>query len=193
MSAQARAKSASHSDGELLAAIARGQLEALGALFDRHEPAVRRYLGRLGLAPEDADDLVQATFLEAHRAAPRFDAQRSAKSWLLGIATIMARRHRRSVGRTLARIAAWANHARREPAQSPAPDELLERERTARRVAAALDRLAHKKRETFVLVVLEGLSGEDAAEALGVPVRTVWTRLHHARRELRALLEEASR
>ena len=190
MTAPARARASTLPDAELIAAIARGQLEALGALFDRHEPAVRRYFGRLGITPEDADDLVQATFLEAHRAAQRFDEQHSALSWLLGIATMMARRHRRSIGRTLARIAAWAIHPRRELSESAAPDELVERERAVRRVAAALDRLSDKKRETFVLVALEGLRGEEVAIALGIPVRTVWTRLHHARRELRALLAQ---
>ena len=190
MTAPARARASTLPDAELIAAIARGQLEALGALFDRHEPAVRRYFGRLGITPEDADDLVQATFLEAHRAAQRFDEQHSALSWLLGIATMMARRHRRSVGRALARIAAWAIHPRRELSESAAPDELVERDRAVQRVAAALDRLSDKKRETFVLIALEGLRGEEVAVALGIPVRTVWTRLHHARRELRALLAQ---
>lgn len=190
MTAPARSRCAVLGDAELIAAIARGQLDALGELFDRNEPAVRRYLGRLGVAADDADDLVQATFLEAHRAAQRFDDQHTAISWLLGIATMMARRHRRSAGRALARIAAWSVHPRRHLPQTPWPDELMDHQRTVERVAAALDRLSQKKRETFVLVALEGLRGEEVASALGIPVRTVWTRLHHARRELRAMLDE---
>jgi RNA polymerase sigma-70 factor (ECF subfamily) len=43
----------------------------------------------------------------------------------------------------------------------------------------------------FVLVTLEGMSGEEASAVLGIPINTVWTRLHHARRALRAALEEA--
>ena len=50
--------------------------------------------------------------------------------------------------------------------------------------------LSEKKREAFVLVTLEGLSGEEAAQALGVPVNTLWTRLHHARLELSAAIGE---
>jgi RNA polymerase sigma-70 factor (ECF subfamily) len=57
----------------------------------------------------------------------------------------------------------------------------------------ALFELSPKKREVFVLVALEGLSGEEVATTLGIPVNTVWTRLHHARSELRHALEEASR
>jgi RNA polymerase sigma-70 factor (ECF subfamily) len=56
------------------------------------------------------------------------------------------------------------------------------------RAQRALSRLSAKKREVFVLVALEGMSGAEVANALHIPVATVWTRLHHARLELRAAL-----
>jgi RNA polymerase sigma-70 factor (ECF subfamily) len=142
---------------------------------------------RLGIAAGDVDDLVQATFLELLRAAPRFQTDLSVKTWLFGLSTIMARRHRRSLARTAARLLSWASWVRSESPTTPADE--LERERDLRKFEAAFARLAPKKREAFTLVVLEGLSGEQAAVALGVPVNTVWTRLHHARRELREALE----
>ena len=177
------------SDGELIAAIARGDLEALGQLFEQSEPMVRRYFGRIGIPACDADDLIQATFLEVLRAAARFDATYAASTWLFGIATMMARRHRRSLARAAARLAEWTRLARRDPPLTPAV--IFEGDAAERRIAAALERLAPKKREVFVLVTLEGMNGEDAAAALGVPLNTVWPRLHHARRELRRALEEA--
>lgn len=176
-------------DSDLIAAIACGNLEALGDLFERHEPAVRRYMGRLGIARSDADDLVQATFLEVLRAAKRFDPAHSAGAWLLGIATILVRRNRRSVRRYAARLATWTGIATSE--RAPAPDEVFDGDETLRRFARAFDRLSPKKREAFVLVTLEGLSGEEAAAALGIPVNTIWTRLHHARLELRTALRDA--
>ena len=55
----------------------------------------------------------------------------------------------------------------------------------------ALASLSEKKREVVVLVTIEGMSGEEVAALLGIPVATVWTRLHHARREMSArMLEE---
>lgn len=174
-------------DAELVERVAAGELEALGLLFDRHEPCVRRFFSRLGIVQGDVDDLVQATFLELLRAAPRFQAELSVKSWLLGLAAIMARRYRRSLARAAARLLSWAGRARFEAPATPADD--LERQRALRRFEQAFERLAPKKREVFTLVVLEGLSGEEVAGALGVPVNTVWTRLHHARRELRDALE----
>jgi RNA polymerase sigma factor (sigma-70 family) len=187
MTSPARANAPLPSDGDLVAAIAGGNLEALGALFDRYAPLVRRYLGRLGVSASDADDLVQATFLEVVRAASRFDPSYAARSWLLGIATVMARRHRRSIARAVARIAAWAERSRTE---SESPVAAFEAGDTMRRVQRAFAHLSPKKREVLVLITLENLSGEEVAEALGIPTNTVWTRLHHARRDLRALLGE---
>ncbi len=187
MSAAPRLAAVTTSDAQLLEAVAHGDLEALGVIFDRYEPHVRRYLGRLGITPEDVDDLVQATFLEVVRAAKRFDPERATKSWLFGIATMMVRRHRRSMSRTVARLAKWASQPHHRTPETPA--ESFESHETGRRFERAFDELSSKKREVFTLVVVEGLSGEEAAQALGIPVNTVWTRLHHARRELRAALE----
>jgi len=180
---------AARSDGELVQSIARGDLDALGALFDRHQAALGRFFGRLGLSVADADDLVQATFLEVVRAAPRFDPSLPLSGWLYGLASIMARRHRRSLARAAQRLLGWANQSGPDGPRSPEAD--LDRDQDLQRFRAAFERLSSKKREVFVLVVLEGLSGEEAARALDVPVNTIWTRLHHARRELRQALEQS--
>jgi RNA polymerase sigma-70 factor (ECF subfamily) len=182
-----RQAAAARSDGELVTAIARGDLESLGLLFDRYESPVRSYLGRLGIPGGDVDDLVQLTFLEVQHAAPRFDVNLSARSWLYGIATMMVRRHRRSLGRAMARLVTWAA----QPAgPSPiTPDEAFESSESVRKLTVALDGMSSKKREVFVLVALEGLSGEEVAKTLSIPVNTVWTRLHHARKELMEALE----
>ncbi len=63
----------------------------------------------------------------------------------------------------------------------------------AEKMSRALAALSPKKREVIVLVTIEGLSGEEVASLLAIPVATVWTRLHHARRELSlAVFEEES-
>lgn len=186
MTAAQRMSRQEKSDTDLIVAVAAGDLQALGELFDRHEPAVRRYLRRMGIPRADVDDLVQATFLEITRAAPSFDAHRAARSWIFGVASIMLRRHRHFLRRAAARISAWVTP---EAEVEDTPAELFERSETERRFARAFAALSDKKREAFVLVTLEGLSGEEAAQALGVPVNTLWTRLHHARRELRAAID----
>lgn len=165
-----------------------GDGAALGALFDLHGAEVRRFIRNSGVLSSDVDDLVQQTFLDVPHASRRFDDRFSGRRWLLGVAAVIVARYRRSWGRRAARQAAWA----RDPALQPAPDDTwteLESRQGARQALGALKRLTSKKREVFEMLVLEDISGEEAARTLGVPVATVWTRLHYARRELRRLLE----
>lgn len=175
------------SDAELLRRIGVGDLAALGDVFDRYADDVRRFIERLGVARADSDDLTQTVFLELPRLARTYDG-RPVRPWLFGIATIAVRRHRRSVRRWIANFAGKVFERRRFEPRTP-EDELREQQGDAR-FRAALDALSDKKRAVLVLVVMEGMSGDEAAQTLGIPTATVWTRLHHARRELRHALEE---
>jgi RNA polymerase sigma-70 factor (ECF subfamily) len=100
----------------------------------------------------------------------------------------MVRRQRRSVARMATRLGAWLRS--REERRSDTPSEMFDERETAARLSRALAELSPRKREVFVMVALEGASGEEAAAALGVPLNTIWTRLHHARNELRRALGE---
>jgi RNA polymerase sigma-70 factor (ECF subfamily) len=175
------------SDAELLTSVARGDLSALGSLFDRHQARVRRVLVRTG-AGSDADDLVQATFLELTRIASRFDGRVSSAAWLCGVALRLAARRRRSLHRLLRNLAAFGRTTPRVDAVDPEREASAQQE--MRLFASALEQLTPKKREAFVLVEIEGLSAEDVADALGVPAATVRTRLYYARMELRTTMEE---
>ena len=177
-------------DVALMARVAAGNLDALGELFDRHEHSVRGLIRRLGVAPADIDDLVQVTFLDLARGAARYDHAQSLRSWLLGMAAMTVRRHRRSVSRWVANLAGRIYEQRRALPRTPCED--LERHQDQARFEIALARLPAKQREVFVLVAMEGASGEEVAAALRIPVNTVWTRLHYARKELRSLLGEDS-
>lgn len=186
-----RARGASRTelpDPELLQAVRDGDLSALGLLYDRHGEDVRRLLYRVGVPSGDLDDLVQETFLDVIPASARFRPGAAVRPWLLGIATMIARRHRRTVGRLITRLTRWAAHPQEQADSTPEDDLGLHED--AARARQALLSLSPRKRETFVLVVLEGLSCAEAAAALGVPTATVWTRLHHARAELRHALGE---
>ncbi len=183
----AAARRESTPDAELVASVARGELGALGALFDRHQARVRRVLVRTGAGP-DADDLVQATFLELPKIARSFDGRDSSAAWLCGVALRLAARRRRSLGRLLRSVAAFGRTTPRLDTVDPERDAAAREE--MRVFARALERLAPKKREAFVLVEIEGLAAEEVAAALGVPAPTVRTRLHHARAELREAMKE---
>ena len=186
----ARKLSSTIPDPQLVASVAAGDLTGLATLFDRYSVDVRRFIARLGIGAADLDDCVQETFLDVLGASPRFDpAFASARPWIFGLAAMIVRRRRRSFARALAHLHAWMSEPSDRAVRTPAQD--FELGVDVERAAAALDRLAPRKRETFVLVVLEEMSCADAAIALDVPVATVWSRLHYARAELQAHLGAA--
>ncbi len=173
------------SDEALLASCGVGDSAALGALFDRHHEAVYRLISRLLHAePAETDDLVQMTFLEAWRAAPKFSGRGSVKSFLYGIAANTVRHHFRSTRRRRN-----AHAAIPEPSPSHRPDETALRAQQIERLSRALDELPHDLRAAYVLCDLEDLPGVEAAQVLGCRAGTLWRRLHDARRALRDAID----
>ena len=172
------------SDEELLVRMAGSDREALGLLFDRHHRALYGFLARAYRA-EDADleDLVQSTFLEAFRAAPRYRGASAPRTWLFAIGSNLAKMHRRATSR---RTRALERFADQPPRPTGALDAALADQRALARIEAALDELPHDLRVAYAMCVLEGVAAEDAARALGVARGTIWRRVHQARQALRA-------
>jgi RNA polymerase sigma-70 factor (ECF subfamily) len=177
------------SDRALVSALGEGDRAALGALYDRYQHDVYRFVSRLS-RDADADDLVQSVFLEAHRSAPRFRGGSQVKTWLFGIAANLVRNHvrgeqrRRHATTTLATIPASAQ---------PAADDAIGAEQQRRWVAAAVDALTPALKEAYVLCVIEELPGKDAAAVLGIREASLWRRLSDARETMRAFIEELQR
>jgi len=162
-------------------------------LAKTHAELVFRNLHRLGVGLDDAPDLLQETFLVVHRRWHEYDASQPVEGWLWGIALGLVRNHRR---KTLHREVNQ-RHTHRD-ASSNTPEDELTRARQRRDIQAAIDALEPEKRAVFVMFEMEGLSGQAIAEALGVPVGTVHSRLFAARKELTLALaphatKEASR
>lgn len=168
------------------AAVREGDLAALGRIYDEHHAAVRAFARRL-LGEDAAEDLVHDTFLTLPKALGRFDGQGSLRSFIIGIAVNHARHYVRAAARRRAAIARFAQ----EP---PSPDgqsveDVSEQRRLAAMLVRALDTLPFDQRTTFVLAEVEERSSPEVAQILGIPEATVRTRLFHARRKLRAVLE----
>jgi RNA polymerase sigma-70 factor (ECF subfamily) len=155
-------------------------------LYAVHAPALRAALRRLTDGRADAEDLLQETFVIALGQPQRLLRADSPRAWLYGIAVKVAAGHRRRawfkglLGLEAARDAAHAGRGPEAAAQQRQAERLVQR---------ALEVLSPKKREVFVLFELEGLSGPEIAAAVGCPLKTVWTRLFHARREFAARLQ----
>jgi RNA polymerase sigma-70 factor (ECF subfamily) len=170
-------------DAALLARIAAGDLEALAEIYRRHQAPVRHFLARATGHANDVDDLIQTIFLEAARSASRYDGRASCRPWLLGIAVHHLQRRKSAFLRFVRRFTSSGREDRADridPRSNPETRPDIER---------ALASISEAKRITFLLAELEELSGAEIAALMNVPIGTVWTRLHAARRELRAFLE----
>lgn len=175
------------SDADALKRLAAGDLGALAVLYDRHHAHVLAFLVRATGSRHDAEDLLHATFVTAAKASASFDGRETSLPWLIGIAARIAYRHRRGLIRFQRALARLREAGPLEPWD---PSRQLGARDRLSTLAVALERMSERKRVVLLLAEVEGLSGEQIAEALQVPIGTVWTRLHHARSELRRLMQE---
>jgi len=179
------AVSAPATDAELMAALARGEIGALGELYDRYQAAVRHFLVRATGDASDVDDLVHAAFLACAQSAARYDGRETCRPWLMGIVVCQLRRRRHAFGRWHSVLTALTLIKQVGANRRSELDDRTD-------IQKALGRLSEAKRVTLLLAEVEGLTGPEIASALGIPIGTVWTRLHAARRELRRFLREGS-
>lgn len=154
---------------------------AFEVLVWRHGPMVLGVCRRLGLQPQDADDVFQATFLTLVRKARAIRNGSSLAAWLYKVAHRAALTVRQDLARRKLREVALVDD------QVPARDEMAGQE-TAEQLDTALHALGEKYRTVFILCHLEGLTQAEAAQRLRCPEGTVASRLFTARQRLRQRL-----
>jgi RNA polymerase sigma-70 factor (ECF subfamily) len=150
---------------------------------------VVKWLYALGAPAADTEDLAQEIFLVVRRQLSRFRGGNLA-GWLYEISRRTVRDHRRR---------AWFRNLvlRRQdidftqlPNTSAGPARSYEHAENRRLFQALVARMSEKLRTAFVLFEVEGYSGEEIARIQDIPLGTVWTRLHHARKEFWKLVNE---
>jgi len=154
------------------------------AMFRAHYPFVRRMLRYWGTPPSALEDATQDVFIVVTRSLERLRDDVDERSWLLGIARRIARNHRRTSLRHRVRCFVLGA-ARVEP---PAP--LDARHERAALAVRLLQELPEPQRVIVVLGDLEGWTAPEIAEALGINLNTVYSRLRLARRRMEALRRE---
>jgi RNA polymerase sigma-70 factor (ECF subfamily) len=176
-------------DDLLLRRIGEGDRTAMKALYERHSRPLYHFIRtRVGDAFE-ASDVMQETFLELWRSAGRFDGRSSARTWIYAIAR----------NKTVDRIRKSARVTLRDqpdetvPDDSPSAQDLLEAASDVSRVRACLEKLGEVQRSAIRLAFFEDLSYPEVAEVEGVPVGTIKTRIHHAKKLLLHCLSRTER
>lgn len=151
-----------------------------------HEFAfVWRCLRGLGVRDAELDDAAQDVFVTVHRRLSTFRAESAIRTWLFGIVRNVAFKHRRRLHRKPTSTEATSA----EPLHTgPSPLERAQDNEAAAFVRTFLEQLNDKKREVFVLAVLEEMNIPDVATSLSIPVNTAYTRLRSVRSDFQKTL-----
>jgi RNA polymerase sigma factor (sigma-70 family) len=174
-------------DERLAARAAAGDRSAFDALVTRHRAMVYRLCRAAAGSHADADDAAQETFLRAYKALHTYDAERPFLPWLRKIAWNCALSVRRDARAGIPLTS--AEELPDPPDPSEGPDALASANEETRRVAAAVSALPPELRAVLTLRAVEGMSYAEIAEAGGIPVGTVMSRLSRARERLLAVLK----
>lgn len=154
--------------------------------MDRYTAPVYRFLVSLQSSSDDVEDALQECFVGAWRGAAAYRGTGSVRGWLFAIArNALRRQYRRRVGEpgqldSLEELGGRAGWGR--------SDDFSARFDDAEELAWAMEQLSPEEREAVTLRDLEGLTGEETAEALGLSLAAMKSRLHRGRLHLMAIL-----
>lgn len=167
----------------LIARVAAGDQRAFAGLYDVLAPLVFGVARRVIRDPAQAEEVTQEVFIEVWRSAAMFDPERaSVRTWAATIA------HRRSVDRVRSEQSERDRRtqlATRDVDPSPAVGDVIIERADQRTAAEALSKLSGVQREALVLAYYEGLTQQEIAERLDVPLGTVKTRVRDGLERLR--------
>ena len=175
------------SDAECVRRLQRGDTEAFAALVERHQKAIFNLVYRMLGDYDDAAEVSQEAFLSAYRSIRSFRGDASFSTWLYRIAINHANTRRKNA-------ALWQQRTAPLDSIDPVsdgdgdPSDAVERKELRQQVQAALNRLQPEDASIILLRDLQDVPYEKVAQVLEIPIGTVKSRLHRARRALKARL-----
>ncbi len=181
-------------DLPLIEALQAGDDSALNELINRHREPLHRFVFHNLRDEATAHDVVQETFVRVYFKAAKFRPKFAVKTWIYAIALNLCRDHGRWRGRHRGEVSIDApardDGARFEVADSaPAPSAKATESDRFVLLQRGIDQLPQKLKEVLILYSLEERSQQEVAELLGITLKTVETRVYHAKAKLRAVLE----
>jgi len=171
-----------------------GDSDAFRLLVEQHSRAIFRLAYRMTGNEEDAEDVVQETFLRAYRQLDRYEARSSFSTWLYRIASnysldLIRMRRRHEEKRERGSPDGTRDILQSIPGTSPGPDRMVFSNEVKERVDAALNELSAQERTAFVLRHFEGLSIEEIGQAIGAGGNATKHSIFRAVQKLRRSLE----
>lgn len=176
-------------EAELCERLGRGDMSAIADTYDRHHRIVRAFARRLMGDDEAAEDLVQEVFVTLPAAIKGFRRGASLKTFILSIAVNHSRHHVRAATRRRRILQTIADESLFDVTFAEDPESLWRRKQLAEVLHQALDKLPLEQRVAFVLSEIEEYPAAEVARIVNAPEATVRTRLFHAKKKLRGLLE----
>lgn len=172
-------------DGELLSQIARHDRLALRKLFERYQRRMFVYLARLTRDDRMAEDLVNEVFLVIWRNAGTYRGSSKASTWMFAIA------HNKAISALRKRRESQWDEDEAMQIEDPGPDpaQMAESADLARVINSLLDQLSPDHRAVIELTYYQEMSIAEIAEVMNCPANTVKTRMFHARKRLKELLQ----
>jgi RNA polymerase sigma-70 factor (ECF subfamily) len=181
----------SSDDHELVTAAKRGDKQAFGILVRRHQRRLYRVALHLLRDSNEAEDVTQDAFVRAYAALGRFDGRSQPYTWFYRIAVNLSLNRLRSRKRAVAtsdiddsRLDAFVADSR----PSASPHRRATGHQLGQALSEAVDALSETLKTTLVLVVMEGVPQNEAAQILGCPEGTIAWRIHEARKKIRSAL-----
>lgn len=185
-------------DEQLFQRYTNGDEEGFQLLMRRYEPRIQGFLRKRLNDEERVEDLTQDTFLRIHRARDSYDPGRKFSTWIHTIANNLlknefrnrSRRRETAFSELRPETTPAGNASRPVEFQAEGADPEQETYRSELRIAIdiAIEQMDEHHRIPFVMREVEDLSYEEIAEAIGIPVGTVKSRLNRARNSFRSLL-----
>jgi RNA polymerase sigma-70 factor, ECF subfamily len=199
---------------QVIDALRSGDRAVFATLVASHQRGFLRIARVWARDTAGADEIVQKTWLAALESLDRFEGRSALRTWLYGILINVARSHVRAAHREVPMSSLadrevsraepavdperfvpddhpWAGHWASMPATFPAPDVALQHAELRHQLEAAIAELPPVQQHVLVLCDIEGMTGEEACNILGVSGTHQRVLLHRARSRLRAALERA--
>ena len=182
----------SEDDREAVRRVQAGDTEAFEPLVEKYKRKVFRLAYQVLRDQEEALDVAQEAFVKAFRALPAFKGDSAFYTWLFRITMNVAldrKRQRATRAKSLgAEDVPPEEWERTATSTDPDPEDVATGVETRERIRKGLDSLSEHHRAIIILSDIEGLQYREIAEVLGIPMGTVMSRLHHARKRLREVL-----